>query len=106
MMNDGGTIIFANASYRGDDDLTKLFEDLKQRDPSKMHYGALRKSLEKIRTDKETRIEMSTEFEEFVARKTKEISERVAAESMAKGMNPACQTSPIRRCAFSNVSPL
>ena len=51
-----------------------------------MHYGALRKSLEKIRTDKETRIEMSTEFEEFVARKTKEISERVAAESMAKGM--------------------
>ena len=85
-LDDGGTIIFANASYRGDDDLTKLFEDLKQRDPSKMHYGALRKSLEKIRTDKETRIEMSTEFEEFVARKTKEISERVAAESMAKGM--------------------
>ena len=85
-LEDGGTIIFANASYRGDDDLTKLFEDLKQRDPSKMHYGALRKSLEKIRTDKETRIEMSTEFEEFVARKTKEISERVAAESMAKGM--------------------
>ena len=53
----------------GDDDPTKLFEDLRQRDSSKVHYWALRKSLEKIRTDKETRIEMSTEFEEFVARK-------------------------------------
>ena len=40
----------------GDDDLTKLFEDLKQSDPSKMHYVTLRKAFEKIRTEKETEI--------------------------------------------------
>ena len=40
----------------GDDDLTKLFEDLKQSDPSKMYYVTLRKAFEKIRTEKETEI--------------------------------------------------
>ena len=85
-LEDGSTIIFANASYRGDDDLTKLFEDLKQADPSKMHYGALQKSLEKIRTDKETRIQMSTEFEEFVARNNREISEKAMAKGRAEGL--------------------
>ena len=85
-LGDGGTIIFANASYRGDDDLTKLFEDLKQADPSKMHYGALQKSLEKIRTDKETRIQMSTEFEEFFARNNREISEKAMAKGRAEGL--------------------
>ncbi len=49
-----------------------------------MHYGALRKSLEKIRTDKETRIEMSTEFEEFVARNNREISEKAMAKGKAE----------------------
>ena len=45
----------------------------------------MRKAFEKTRADEETRIEMSTEFEEFVERKSKEISERILAESMAKG---------------------
>ena len=45
-----------------------------------MHYGALQKSLEKIRTDKETRIQMSTEFEKFV----REISEMAMAKGKAE----------------------
>ena len=69
----------------GNDDLTKFFKDFKQENPSKMPYEALRRALEKIRADEETRIEMSTEFEEFVERKSKEISERILAESRAKG---------------------
>ena len=51
-----------------------------------MHYGALQKSLEKIRTDKETRIQMSTEFEEFFARNNREISEKAMAKGRAEGL--------------------
>ena len=69
----------------GNDDPTKFFKDFKQGDSSKIHYVALRKAFEKIRADEEARIEMSTEFEEFVERKSKEISERILAESRAKG---------------------
>ena len=49
-----------------------------------MHYGALQKSLEKIRTDKETRIQMSTEFEKFVAMNNREISEKAMAKGKAE----------------------
>ena len=64
-LHDGTHILYANASYRADDELGWLMEDLCQFDPARMHTELLRKRVEYFKEEPEGVAQMCEIIEEM-----------------------------------------
>lgn len=76
--DDGAHIIYANATYKGDDELGRLLRDFLKSDPSQMQDPLMRERVQYLKNTSEGRAEMGDAYERF--------REQDRAEGRAEGL--------------------
>ena len=84
-LGDGSHIIYANASYVGDDAVGWLMSDLREPDPQKMHYDVLAKRVYYLKYDPEGEKEMCEIMEKIVERRAKKAHQAGIQEGRLEG---------------------
>ena len=91
-LGDGSHIIYANASYVGDDAVGWLMSDLRETDPRKMHYDVLAARVYYLKCNPEGEKEMCEIMEKIVEKRAQKARQAGIQEGRLEGIQEGIQT--------------
>ena len=83
---DGAHVVYANGTWRGNDDLGRLMHDFNCSDPSDMNFDVLSKQVYKFKNSEEGRREMCEAMERIEARGKRETMLATAKRMLKDGI--------------------